>query len=69
MSEENEIVADDFEWGLGGPVRRQFALARRREGWVEFMRMWTEQCPRGLRWGATAQGRCSTRWDSATSAG
>jgi ketosteroid isomerase-like protein len=36
------IVADDFEWILAGPFEGR-TVWRGREGWVEFMRMWTEQ--------------------------
>jgi ketosteroid isomerase-like protein len=36
------IVADDFEWILAGPFEGR-SVWRGREGWVEFMRAWTEQ--------------------------
>jgi ketosteroid isomerase-like protein len=36
------IVVDDFEWILAGPFEGQ-SVWRGREGWVEFMRAWTEQ--------------------------
>jgi ketosteroid isomerase-like protein len=36
------IVADDFEWILAGPFEGR-TVWRGREGWVEFMRAWTEQ--------------------------
>jgi ketosteroid isomerase-like protein len=36
------IVADDFEWILAGPFEGR-SVWRGRKGWVEFMRMWTEQ--------------------------
>jgi ketosteroid isomerase-like protein len=36
------IVADDFEWILAGPFEGR-SVWRGRQGWVEFMRAWTEQ--------------------------
>jgi ketosteroid isomerase-like protein len=36
------IVADDFEWILAGPFEGR-SVWRGREGWLEFMRVWTEQ--------------------------
>jgi ketosteroid isomerase-like protein len=36
------IVADDFEWILAGPFEGR-SVWRGHEGWVEFMRAWTEQ--------------------------
>ena len=37
------LVADDFEWVLAGDPLDGRSVWRGREGWVEFMRLWTEQ--------------------------
>jgi ketosteroid isomerase-like protein len=37
------LVADDYEWVLAGEPFEGRSVWRGREGWVEFMRLWTEQ--------------------------